>query len=204
MHDDAFVRGVCSRRNHKGDGDGHFRLPFENGYHGFCIAYRTPDAVEGDTYLVYPTDRAINRNSGENIANYLKVFATQFSDIFLDDNVRAQHYVWHFSDDFSGWRVDSEVVQDIKDTASEMNIPDHGYTQQIGDTIRTWDFMVLDEADGDAIFFAYKYRDGNAGGGVPGEVAPPKTGDEANFIRWTALIAISVTGMTMLRKRREA
>jgi len=179
---------------------GYLRLPFDNGYNGFCIAHHAPQADMDDVYLVCSTDKAVNNMSGENIANYLKVFATQFSDIFLGDNVYAQQYIWHFSDDFNGWRINPDVVQEIRDLSMQMIIPAHGYVTQVDDVTRIWDFMVLDEADGDAIFFAYKYTDvGESGQGV----AIPQTGDETNFALWTALALVSAACMTMMLRRRK-
>ena len=184
--------------------DGYYRLPFENGYYGFGIAYGTPNAEKDDIYRIYPTDQAINSYTGENIGNYLKVFATQYPDIFLDDGIRAQHYIWHFSDDFMGWRIDLKVVEEIRKLSRTLMIPDHGYTQQIGNTLRTWDFIVLDEEDGNALFFAYKYTDTEAEPPSSDTAPLPETGDRESLVLWCALAVISAAGTAIVLLKRRA
>ena len=188
--------------------DGYIRLPFGNGYYGFCIAYGTPEADKDDIYTVYDTSAAINWNTGAGIGNKLKVMATQYPEILMWDDIVAQHYIWHFSDEFSGWRVDPEQVEDIKRTSEMMTIPDHGYQTEKDGVIQTWDFIVLDEKDGDALFFAYKITE------TPVEEDPlppdepetgdlPKTGDDANLLLWAALALAGMYGLMALSRGRK-
>lgn len=203
--------------------DGYVRHPFDNGYTGFCISYRTPDAVKDDIYEVVSPDGILN-TANRNVADfidYLKIYATQYSDNFLseDNNLVVQHIAWHFSNDFTGWRIDPKFINEIKEKAAVMEIPDRGYTQQIGDMNRTWDFIILvdqevTEADSPALFFAYKVTEtpikeepvlpGPAGPDQSG-VELPKTGDESRLLLWSALAGTSLIGIAaLMRKKKEA
>ena len=203
--------------------DGHVRHPFDNGYTGFCISYGTPDAVKDDIYEVVSPDGILN-TANRNVADfidYLKIYATQYSDNFLseDNNLVVQFIAWHFSNGFTNWRVDPEFVEEIKEKAAVMEIPDRGYTQQIGDINRTWDFIILvdqevTEANDPALFFAYKVIEtpieedpvlpGSAGPDQSG-VELPKTGDESRLLLWSALAGASLIGIAaLMRKKKEA
>lgn len=203
--------------------DGYVRHPFDNGYTGFCISYMTPDAVKDDIYEVVSPDGILN-TANRNVADFidcLKVYATQYSDNFLseDNNLVVQHTAWHFSNDFTGWRVDPEFVEEIKEKAAAMEIPDHGYTQQIGDMNRTWDFIILadkdaTEIDDRALFFAYKVTETPIkedpvlpGPADPDQPGPdlPRTGDESGLLLWSALAGASLIGIAaLMRKKKEA
>ena len=85
----------------------------------------------------------------------------------IDDAMRndivTQHTIWHFTDDFNGWRIDPILIENIKSTASTKTIPDNGAVRQINNTTEAvFDFQVLSSDKSDhQNFFAYKitYRD---------------------------------------------
>ena len=185
--------------------DGHLRHPFEQGYTGFCIAWPSPDACADEEYIVVSPENLYN-TSNKHVAdfyNYLKVYATQFSDHFLntaDYSYDVQHLIWHFSNDFTGWRVDPDLVNDITVTAATMTIPDH-YVQQLDGMTRTWDFIILANKEITSstdrpLFFAYKYTD---------KSTVPETGDSASPVLWGLLLAVSAIGVAVVsRKTKKA
>ena len=107
------------------DSDGHFNIPFSDGSRGYCLEYMEEEASKGDVFIVADTSFAVNNQSGEDVGNLLKVYFVDYGG-FTDDPVVAQHMIWHFTDDFNGWRVNESLVRDIKETASYKNIGDRG------------------------------------------------------------------------------
>lgn len=99
--------------------DGHFNITFDNGYNGYCLEYGEKDADAGDRFLVVNTSYAINNKDSSNVGNYLKTFFVDFYDVAMEDKVKTQHIIWHFTDDFNGWRVDPELIESIKSTAAK-------------------------------------------------------------------------------------
>lgn len=149
--------------------DGYINIPFSNGYRGFCICYGLPEAEADDTFTVDDMGLAINSTTGANISHYLKyMFTHHFNDYFtldsdnltyaVTDIIATQHTIWHFSDDFTGWRLDMNVIDDIKANADNVSIPDHGYTLKVNDTVlATFDFHVLKTGKASQQnFFTYK------------------------------------------------
>lgn len=143
--------------------DGHFNISFNDGYNGYCIEYREEEAVEGSNFTVQDTDMAINRINGQSVGNELKTFFVDYYDIAMDDKIKTQHIIWHFTDDFTGWRVDPELMEMIRKSASEKVIPDHGAVKKINNTTEAvFDFEVLKSFNpANQNYFAYKitYRD---------------------------------------------
>jgi hypothetical protein len=143
--------------------DGHVNITFDNGYNGYCINYGEHEAKIGYEYKVEDTSYATNKNTGESVGNYLKVYFVDYYEDAMRDDIVTQHTIWHFTDDFSGWRIDPVLIENIKSTATNKTIPDSGAVRKINDTTEAvFDFQVLssDKADHQN-FFAYKitYRD---------------------------------------------
>lgn len=138
--------------------DGHFNISFDDGYNGYCINYGQEEAREGDDYKVQDTSYAINNMNGESVGNELKTFFVDYYDIAMKDKIKTQHIIWHFSDGFNGWRVDPNLMEEIRNTASSKIIPDHGATRKINDTSEMiFDFEVLSSGKaGHQNYFAYK------------------------------------------------
>ncbi|WP_405315276.1 hypothetical protein [Methanobrevibacter sp.] len=143
--------------------DGHVNITFDNGYNGYCINYGEHEAKTGQEYSVQDTTYATNKNSGESVGNYLKVYFVDYYDDAMRNDIVTQHTIWHFTDDFNGWRIDPILIENIKSTASTKTIPDNGAVRQINNTTEAvFDFQVLSSDKSDhQNFFAYKitYRD---------------------------------------------
>ena len=143
--------------------DGHVNITFDNGYNGYCINYGEHEAKTGQEYSVKDTTYATNKNSGESVGNYLKTYFVDYYDDAIRNDIVTQHTIWHFTDDFNGWRIDPLLIENIKSTASTKTIPDNGAVRQINNTTEAvFDFQVLSsDKSGHQNFFAYKitYRD---------------------------------------------
>ena len=143
--------------------DGHVNITFDNGYNGYCINYGEHEAKTGQEYSVKDTTYATNKNSGESVGNYLKTYFVNYYDDAMRNDIVTQHTIWHFTDDFNGWRIDPLLIENIKSTASTKTIPDSGAVRQINNTTEAvFDFQILSsDKSGHQNFFAYKitYRD---------------------------------------------
>ena len=143
--------------------EGHFNISFDDGYNGYCINYGKNHALIGDSFTVTDTSHATNNKTGESIGNYLKVFFVDYYEEAMKNEIVTQHTIWHFSDDFNGWRLDYDLIENIKTTALKKSIPDHGATLKINDTTEAvFDFEVLKSGNSNnQHFFGYKisYRD---------------------------------------------
>ena len=143
--------------------DGNYNISFDDGYNGYCINYRDHEATKGHNFTVQDTSEAINHYSKKSIGNELKTFFVDFYDIAMQDSIKTQHIIWHFSNDFTGWRVDPDLIEKIKYESSQKIIPDHGAIKRINNTTEAiFNFEVLDaHNEGHQNFFAYKitYRD---------------------------------------------
>lgn len=106
------------------DADGHFNIPFSDGSYGYCLEYMEEEAVKGDVFIVANTSYAVNNRTGEDVSNLLKVYFIDYGGYKDTDSVRVQHMIWHFTDDFDGWRVNKTLVDDIKETAEYKKLPD--------------------------------------------------------------------------------
>nr|WP_295001278.1 hypothetical protein [uncultured Methanobrevibacter sp.] len=138
--------------------DGHFNISFDDGYNGYCINYGDHEADKGNNFTVQDTDHAVNEKSGQSVGNELKTFFVNYYDTAMQDRVKTQHIIWHFTNDFNGWRVDSALIEEIKKASLEKVIPDHGATRKISNTAEmVFDFEVLESHDSDhQNFFAYR------------------------------------------------
>jgi len=143
--------------------NGNYNISFDDGYNGYCINYGDHEASEGHTFTVQDTSEAVNHYSKKSIGNELKTLFVDYYDIAMQDSIKTQHIIWHFSNDFAGWRVDPNLIEEIKHTSSQKIIPDHGAIRKINNTTEAiFDFEVLDaHEEGHQNFFAYKitYRD---------------------------------------------
>ena len=143
--------------------DGHLNITFDNGYNGYCINYGEHEAKTGQEYSVKDTNYATNKNTQESVGNYLKTYFVDYYEDAMRNDIVTQHTIWHFTDDFNGWRIDPILIENIKSTASAKTIPDSGAVRQINNTTEAvFDFQVLSsDKSGHQNFFAYKitYRD---------------------------------------------
>ena len=157
------LRSSESEEEVRASEDGHVNISFDNDYNGYCINYGEHEATTGQEYSVQDTTYATNKNSGESVGNYLKVYFVDYYEDAMRDEIVTQHTIWHFTDDFNGWRIDPILIENIKTTASTKTIPDNGAVRQINNTTEAvFDFQVLSSDKSDhQNFFAYKitYRD---------------------------------------------
>ncbi|MBE5781349.1 MAG: sortase B protein-sorting domain-containing protein [Clostridiales bacterium] len=131
--------------------DGHYNIEFSDGYHGYCIDYGDQEADKDDVFTVAPSKEAINHIKGESVGNELKTLFVKTLQVDPDtlevtfgDIIKMQQMIWHFTDDFNGWRIDLEFMEEVRKSAAAVTIPDHGYAVQLEDGIRvTLDFHVL-------------------------------------------------------------
>lgn len=107
------------------ESDGHFNIPLSDGSKGYCLEYMEKEAMKGDPFIVANTSYAINNQTGEDVSNLLKVYFIDY-DGYKADPVVAQHMIWHFTDDFDGWRVNKTIINDIKLTSEYKKYPDTG------------------------------------------------------------------------------
>ena len=143
--------------------EGNFNISFNDGYNGYCIDYGKHDAKPGDSFTAEDTSNIINKNTGENVGNYLKTYFVEYYEDAMRDKIVTQHTIWHFTDDFNGWRLDYGLIENIKTSSSAKEIPDHGAVKKINDTTEAvFDFEMLKTGESEnQNFFAYKitYRD---------------------------------------------
>ena len=137
--------------------DGHFNTSFSDGYNGYCLEYGEHEASKGDEYYVVDTNHAVNNHNKEDVSNYLKVYFTIYNKEAMKDKVVTQHMIWHFTDNFNGWRVNQTLVDMIKETSKTVKIPDT-YLEKINDTHeRVFMFKVLlSEYEHYQNYFVYK------------------------------------------------
>ena len=137
--------------------DGNYNISFDDGYNGYCINYGDHEAKEGHNFTVQDTSYAINHKSKQSVGNELKTFFVDYYDIAMKDTVVTQHVIWHFTNDFNGWRIDPNLIENIKATSSQKIIPDHGAVKKINNTTEAvFNFEVLDaHEEGHQNFFAY-------------------------------------------------
>lgn len=143
--------------------NGHFNITFDDGYSGYCINYGDHEATIGDTFNVKDTSHAINNNNGKEVGNYIKIYFVDYYEHAMKDEIVTQHTIWHFTDDFNGWRLNYDIIDNVKNTALTKTIPDSGAVKQINNTTEAvFYFEVLSSGiSGHQNFFGYKiiYRD---------------------------------------------
>ena len=121
--------------------DGHLNTSFSDGSKGYCLEYMEQEASKGDVFYKVDTSYAVNNKDNNPVGNYLKLYFTEYTSHAFSDPIVCQHMIWHFTDNFNGWRVNYTIVDMIKN--SSKTIPDY-YHQQLNSTHeRIWIFNVL-------------------------------------------------------------
>lgn len=121
--------------------NGHFNTSFSDGSNGYCLEYGEQEASVNDTFYKVDTSYAKNNLDNQKVGNYIKLFFVEYTDYALSDSVRTQHYIWHFTDNFNGWRLNYTIIDAIKN--SNRIIPDY-YEENLGNgTVRCFEFNVL-------------------------------------------------------------
>ena len=145
--------------------EGNFNISFNDGYNGYCINYGNHEAQKGHNFTVQDTSYAINQESGQSVGNELKTFFVDYYDVAMTDKIVTQHVIWHFTNNFSGWRVDPNLINEIREKSSQKIIPDNGAVRKINNTTEAvFSFEVLDaHEEGHQNFFAYRVLYRNIG-----------------------------------------
>ena len=145
--------------------EGNFNISFNDGYNGYCINYGNHEAQKGQNFTVQDTSYAINQESGQSVGNELKTFFVDYYDVAMTDKIVTQHVIWHFTNNFSGWRVDPNLINEIREKSSQKIIPDNGAVRKINNTTEAvFSFEVLDaHEEGHQNFFAYRVLYRNIG-----------------------------------------
>ena len=95
--------------------DGHLNTSLSDGSKGYCLEYGEHEASTGDMFYKVDTSYAVNNINNERVGDYLKTYFLRYYDFAMRDNIVTQHMIWHFTDNFDGWRVNYTIVKDIKD-----------------------------------------------------------------------------------------
>lgn len=137
--------------------DGHFNIEFDDGYNGYCINYGDHEAKKGQNFTVQDTSYATNENTGKSVANYLKIYFVDYYDEAMKNEVVTQHTIWHFTDNFTGWRLNYTMIEEIKNLALTKTVPDQGAVRKINNTTEAvFSFEVLASQEAShQNFFAY-------------------------------------------------
>lgn len=123
--------------------DGHFNTSFSDGFYGYCVEYGETEAVKGDMFLVDGTDSIRNSVTGKECGDYLKVYFIDYYGDAQKDKIVTQHMIWHFTDNFNGWRLNYTLIDLIKDKVDNQGVVynDSGY-RILNDNLSVmfWDF----------------------------------------------------------------
>ena len=123
--------------------DGHFNTSFSDGFYGYCVEYGETEAVKGDMFLVDGTDSIRNSVTGKECGDYLKVYFVDYYGDAQRDKIVTQHMIWHFTDNFNGWRLNYTLIDLIKDKVDNQGVhySDSGY-RVLSDNLSVmfWDF----------------------------------------------------------------
>jgi hypothetical protein len=131
--------------------DGHFNTSFSDGSKGYCLEYGEEEAKTGDWF--YKVDTSYYQSS-----NSIKLYFTEYTSHALEDKVRTQHMIWHFTDGFDGWRLNYTILDEIK--LSSKVVGDE-YVQVLNGTHeRVWSFHVsLSPYEHRQDYFNYRFFD---------------------------------------------
>lgn len=98
--------------------DGHYNITFNDGSNGYCLEYMEKEATKNDTFTVKPTSYAKNNFTNEDVSDYIKTYFIDYYEYAMKDVIITQHTIWHFTDNFEGWRVNMSIVNSIKENPS--------------------------------------------------------------------------------------
>lgn len=98
--------------------DGHLNTTFSDGSKGYCLEYREQEAKKNDKFYVKNTSFAKNSETGEDISRYLKTYFIDYYNETQKDKIVTQHTIWHFTDNFDGWRLNYTLINQIKKNPS--------------------------------------------------------------------------------------
>lgn len=121
--------------------DGHLNTTFSDGSKGYCLEYGEQEAKKNDKFYVKNTSFAKNSKTGEDISRYLKTYFIDYYNETQKDKIVTQHTIWHFTDNFDGWRLNYTLINLIKQNPS--NYDDVGVKKWNDTHEMTYKFNVL-------------------------------------------------------------
>ena len=145
--------------------DGHFNTSFTGGFNGYCLEYGEIEAVKGDSFVIGDSKYMRNTVTGEECGDYLKVYFIDYYSTAMKDKIVTQHMIWHFTDDFNGWRLNYTLIDCIKDKVDNQGLSydDVGYKFLDDGRVLFWEFYTfLSSYINHQDYFGYKVWFGNA------------------------------------------
>lgn len=105
---------------------GDSNISFSNGYKGYCIEWGEHSAEENETFYVDDTSKIINKQTHEDVSNYLKVMFLFFYNKTQENPIATQHMIWKFTDNKQFSKFDRNWYNDIVIVGNVIQVPDYG------------------------------------------------------------------------------
>ena len=103
---------------------GDSNISFSNNMTGYCVEYTEQEAKKGDVFYVADTSHIKNNQTNKDASQYIKRYFIEYYNETQKDTIVTQHMIWHFTDDFHGWRLNYTIINNIKN--SNNNYGDDG------------------------------------------------------------------------------
>lgn len=121
--------------------DGHLNTSFSNNHKGYCVEYTEQEAHEGDQFIPTHTSHIRNNKTGEDVSQYLKIYFIDYYNETQKDPIVTQHTIWHFTDDFEGWRINKTLIEQIRKSTHKYD--DTGTRQWNSTHLMKYSFQAL-------------------------------------------------------------
>ena len=121
--------------------DGHLNTSFSNNHKGYCVEYTEQEAHKGDQFISAHTSHIRNNHTGEDVSQYLKRYFIDHYNETQKDPIITQHTIWHFTDDFEGWRINKTLIKEIRESTHKYN--DTGTRQWNSTHLMKYSFQAL-------------------------------------------------------------
>lgn len=121
--------------------DGHLNTSFSNNHKGYCVEYTEQEAHKGDQFISAHTSHIRNNRTGEDVSQYLKRYFIDHYNETQKDPIITQHTIWHFTDDFEGWRLNKTLIKEIRESTHKYN--DTGTRQWNSTHLMKYSFQAL-------------------------------------------------------------
>ena len=92
---------------------GDSNISFSDDYRGYCIEWGEHSAEAGERFYIADASNAINKQTHDDVSNYLKVFFTYFYDESQKDVIATQHMIWKFTDNKQFSRFNQTLYNQI-------------------------------------------------------------------------------------------
>lgn len=101
--------------------DGHLNTSFSNNYNGYCVEYTEQEAKKDDIFYVKNTTHIRNNKTNKDVSQYIKRYFIDYYNETQKDKITTQHTIWHFTDNFNGWRLNYTLIDHIKKSNHNYN-----------------------------------------------------------------------------------